>query len=35
MGGLWWWIHARSEWEIAQTFAEVEVITDPEAMPFR
>ncbi|WP_127507028.1 hypothetical protein [Actinoplanes solisilvae] len=32
MGGLWWWIHARSEWEIAQTFAEVEVVTDPDAL---
>jgi len=32
MGGLWWWIHARSEWEIAQTFAEVEIITDPEVV---
>lgn len=32
MGGLWWWIHAGSEGEIAQTFAEVEVITDPEAL---
>jgi hypothetical protein len=23
MGGSWWWIRARSEWEIAQEFAEV------------
>jgi hypothetical protein len=30
MGGLWWWIHARSEPEIMHTFAEVEVVTDPE-----
>lgn len=32
MGGLWWWIHARSEWEITQAFAEVEVVTDPELL---
>jgi hypothetical protein len=31
MGGLWWWIHARSEREIVETFAEVEVVRDPEA----
>ncbi|GAA0556524.1 hypothetical protein GCM10010172_44330 [Paractinoplanes ferrugineus] len=31
MGGLWWWIHARSEGEIAREFAEVEVIVDPAA----
>lgn len=30
MGGLWWWIHARSELEIVQTFAETEVVTGPE-----
>jgi hypothetical protein len=30
MGGLWWWIHARSEREIMETFAEVEVVDDPE-----
>ena len=28
MGALWWWIHARSESEIMETFAEVEVVTD-------
>lgn len=30
MGGLWWWIHARSAHEIMETFAEVEVIDDTE-----
>jgi hypothetical protein len=30
MGGLWWWIHARSEREIMETFAEVEVVDAPE-----
>jgi hypothetical protein len=30
MGGLWWWITARSEHEILTTFAEVEVVDDPE-----
>ncbi|MEU4626447.1 hypothetical protein AB0G04_41515 [Actinoplanes sp. NPDC023801] len=30
MGGLWWWIHARSEREIMETFAGVEVVGDPE-----
>ncbi|MET8824625.1 hypothetical protein ABZX40_03405 [Streptomyces sp. NPDC004610] len=29
MGGLWWWIRARSAREILETFAWVEVITDP------
>jgi hypothetical protein len=29
MGGLWWWIHARSAWEVRETFAEVEVIDSP------
>lgn len=29
MGGLWWWIHARSVREVQETFAEVEVIDDP------
>lgn len=31
MGGSWWWIHARSPREVLETFAEVEVITDPSA----
>lgn len=26
MGGLWWWVHARSAREVRETFAEVEVI---------
>ncbi|MCO8271463.1 hypothetical protein M1L60_12740 [Actinoplanes sp. TRM 88003] len=30
MGGLWRWIHARSAQEIAETFAEVEVVDDPD-----
>jgi hypothetical protein len=30
MGGLWWWVRARSEREIMETFAEVEVVDDPE-----
>ncbi|MFI7547883.1 hypothetical protein [Actinoplanes sp. NPDC049599] len=30
MGGLWWWIHARSARRIVETFAEVEVVEDPE-----
>lgn len=29
MGGLWWWIHARSAREIAETFAETEVVDVP------
>ena len=29
MGGLWWWIHARSARQIVETFAEVEVVEDP------
>lgn len=29
MGGLWWWVWARSPAEIVQTCAEVEVVTDP------
>lgn len=32
MGGLWWWIHARSVREVRETFAEVEVIDDPAAV---
>jgi hypothetical protein len=29
MGGLWWWVWARSAAEIVHTCAEVEVVTDP------
>jgi hypothetical protein len=29
MGGLWWWIHARSTREVLETFAEVEVVDAP------
>ncbi|MER5459055.1 hypothetical protein ABT008_30255 [Micromonospora sp. NPDC002389] len=32
MGGLWWWIHARSAPQIVTTFAEVEIIEDPEIL---
>lgn len=32
MGALWWWILARSEREIRETFAETEVIEDPETI---
>lgn len=32
MGGLWWWVSARSARELLETFAWVEVITDPETM---
>lgn len=32
MGGLWWWIHARSAREVLEAFAEVEVIDSPEAI---
>jgi hypothetical protein len=32
MGGLWWWVHARSAREIRETFAEVEVIDRAEAV---
>ncbi|MEU2669231.1 hypothetical protein ABZ622_10195 [Streptomyces sp. NPDC007164] len=32
MGGLWWWIRARSAREVLETFAWVEVITDPETL---
>ncbi|WP_405750486.1 hypothetical protein OHA19_14995 [Streptomyces sp. NBC_00012] len=32
MGGLWWWVHARSAREVLETFAWVEVITDPETL---
>jgi hypothetical protein len=30
MGGLWWWINARSAREIVETFAETEVVENPE-----
>jgi hypothetical protein len=30
MGGLWWWIQARSVREIRETFREVEVVEDAE-----
>jgi hypothetical protein len=32
MGGLWWWIHARSVREVKETFAEVEVVDTPAAL---
>lgn len=32
MGGLWWWILASSAEEITASFAEVEVVGDPEAI---
>ena len=32
MGGLWWWIHARSPREVLETFAEVEVVDAPAAI---
>jgi hypothetical protein len=32
IGGLWWWIHARSTREVLETFAEVEVVDDPAAV---
>ncbi|MFE9446450.1 hypothetical protein ACFYO2_47985 [Streptomyces sp. NPDC006602] len=32
MGGSWWWIHARSAREVLETFAWVEVVTDPEVV---
>ena len=32
MGGLWWWIRGSSAEEITAAFAEVEVISDPEAI---
>ncbi|WP_406252960.1 hypothetical protein OH786_22800 [Streptomyces atratus] len=32
MGGLWWWVRARSAREVLETFAWVEVITDPETL---
>ncbi|MEU6037180.1 hypothetical protein ABZ801_17415 [Actinomadura sp. NPDC047616] len=30
MGGVWWWIWAASPEEVVTTFAETEVVTDPE-----
>ncbi|MFJ3868488.1 hypothetical protein [Streptomyces nigra] len=35
MGGCWWWVRARSEREILETFAWVEVVGDPEAVASR
>jgi hypothetical protein len=32
MGGLWWWIYARSARQIVEAFAEVEVIEDPQIL---
>ncbi|MBO4209674.1 hypothetical protein [Micromonospora echinofusca] len=32
MGGLWWWIHARSVREVRETFAEVEVVVAPDSL---
>ncbi|MCX4733458.1 hypothetical protein [Streptomyces sp. NBC_01363] len=32
MGGLWWWIRARSAREVLEAFAWVEVVTDPETV---
>lgn len=32
MGGLWWWIRARSAREILETFAEVEVVEDADVV---
>ncbi|WP_345442238.1 hypothetical protein [Actinoallomurus vinaceus] len=32
MGGLWWWIRASSAQQIVETFAEVEVVADPDAV---
>ncbi|WP_431972395.1 hypothetical protein [Nocardia sp. bgisy134] len=29
MGGLWWWVHARSARDIVETFAETVVVEDP------
>jgi hypothetical protein len=29
MGGLWWWVHARSAREVLETFAEVEIVDAP------
>ncbi|MFI0911931.1 hypothetical protein [Streptomyces abikoensis] len=35
MGGLWWWVRARSAREVLETFAWVEVVTDPETVVWR
>ena len=32
MGGVWWWVRARSAREVLETFAEVEVIDRPETI---
>jgi hypothetical protein len=32
MGGLWWWVWASSAQEIVDTCAEVEVVTEPDAV---
>jgi hypothetical protein len=32
MGGLWWWIQAESPADIVSTFAEVEVVDDPQTV---
>ncbi|WP_067814224.1 hypothetical protein [Nocardia inohanensis] len=32
MGGLWWWVQARSAREVAETFAETQVIEDRERL---
>ncbi|MFI6638854.1 hypothetical protein [Streptomyces sp. NPDC050504] len=32
MGGLWWWVWARSAEEVVENCAEVEVVTDPDAL---
>jgi hypothetical protein len=32
MGGSWWWVHARSVREVLETFAWVEVVTNPETV---
>ena len=32
MGGVWWWVRARSVREVLETFAEVEVIDRPETL---
>ncbi|MFH8760233.1 hypothetical protein [Streptomyces atroolivaceus] len=32
MGGVWWWVHARSAREVLETFAEVEVVDSPDVI---
>jgi hypothetical protein len=32
MGGVWWWVHARSAREVIETFAEVEVVDSPDTV---